>query len=99
MILIGGGVVGFLSGLAGSAGPIGAAVFLFLGLPPVAYIASEATTATAMHILKIVVYGKLIAIPLYAWFVGAIMGIAMIAGTYAAKRLISNIARTNFRNM
>ncbi len=45
VLVTGGGVVGFLSGLVGSAGPLGAAVFLSLGLPPVAYIASEATTA------------------------------------------------------
>lgn len=36
------------------------AVFLYLGLPPIAYIASEAATATAMHIVKILVYGKLV---------------------------------------
>ena len=60
-LLIGGTITGGLSGLAGSAGPIGAAVFLSLGLPPVAYIASEATTATAMHILKTVIYSKLVA--------------------------------------
>ena len=53
-LLIGGAVTGGLSGLCGSGGPIGAAVFLSLNLPPVAYIASEAATATAMHLLKIV---------------------------------------------
>ncbi len=41
LLAIGGGVVGFLSGLVGSAGPLGAAIFLTLELPPVAYIASE----------------------------------------------------------
>lgn len=33
-LIAGGFVVGLLSGLAGSAGPLGAAVFLSLGLPP-----------------------------------------------------------------
>lgn len=97
LILIGGGVVGLLSGLAGSAGPIGAVVFLSLGLPPVAYIASEATTATAMHILKILIYGKLIDIPAYAWFIGVIMGGSMIVGTYSAKRLIRNMSKDKFK--
>lgn len=45
----------FLSGLAGSVGPLGAAVFLSLGLPPVAYVASEASTATSMHIVKTII--------------------------------------------
>jgi uncharacterized protein len=33
LLVAGGGVVGFLSGLVGSAGPLGAAIFLSLGLP------------------------------------------------------------------
>jgi len=56
VLIGGGGVVGFLSGLVGSAGPLGAAVFLSLGLPPAAYIASEATTALAIHAVKTMVY-------------------------------------------
>lgn len=40
LLVSGGGLVGFLSGLVGSAGPLGAAIFLALGLPPVSYVAS-----------------------------------------------------------
>lgn len=69
-LLAGGAITGLLSGLAGSGGPIGAAVFLTLGLPPISYIASEATTATAMHILKTVIYSKLINVDLYATLTG-----------------------------
>jgi uncharacterized protein len=41
-----GAVVGFLSAVVGSAGPLGAVVFLGLKLPPTAYIATEAVTAS-----------------------------------------------------
>jgi len=61
LLVAGGGMVGFLSGLVGSAGPLGAAIFLSLGLPPVAYIASEATTALVMHGVKTLVYQQYIA--------------------------------------
>ena len=44
--------VGFLSAVAGSAGPLGAAVFLSLHLPARAYVASEAVTAVLMHLAK-----------------------------------------------
>ncbi len=50
-----GAVVGLLSALAGSAGPLGAAVFLGLNLPRTAYVASEAVTACAMHLTKAIV--------------------------------------------
>ncbi|WP_292377651.1 sulfite exporter TauE/SafE family protein [Methanosarcina sp. UBA289] len=96
-LVLGGAVTGLLSGLAGSAGPIGAAVFLSFGLPPVAYIASEAATATAMHITKIIVYGKLVNLPPNTINLGLIMGLAMIFGTYAANRLIKNMKKEVFQ--
>jgi uncharacterized membrane protein YfcA len=96
-LIFGGAVTGLLSGLAGSAGPIGAAVFLSFGLPPVAYIASEAATATAMHIVKILVYGKLVNLPPDTINLGLLMGLAMIFGTYAANRVIKNMKKEVFQ--
>ncbi len=96
-LIFGGAVTGLLSGLAGSAGPIGAAVFLSFGLPPIAYIASEAATATAMHITKILVYGKLVNLPPNTVNLGLLMGLAMVFGTYAANRFIKNMKKEVFQ--
>ncbi len=96
-LLIGGAITGGLSGLAGSAGPIGAAVFLSLGLPPVAYIASEATTATAMHILKTIVYSKLTSLTFEALVTGLVMGVAMVGGTLVANKFIKNMDKDKFQ--
>lgn len=96
-LLVGGAVTGGLSGLCGSGGPIGAAVFLSLGLEPVAYIASEAATATAMHVLKIVVYSKLTNLSAYSLLIGLGMGICMIAGTYSAKHFIQSMEKGKFQ--
>lgn len=97
-MLIGGAATGLLSGLAGSGGPIGAAVFLTLGLPPVSYIASEAATATAMHILKTAIYSKLVGLDGSALLTGLAMGAAMIAGTFAANRIIKTMEKGKFQN-
>lgn len=96
-LLIGGAITGGLSGLAGSGGPIGAVVFLSLGLPPVAYIASEATTATAMHILKTIVYSKFAGMTIQTFTTGLIMGLAMVAGTLVANRFIRNMDKNKFQ--
>lgn len=96
-LLIGGSVVGLLSGLVGSGGPIGAAVFLTLGLPPVAYIASEAATATAMHILKTVIYSSLVNIGLSAMLTGLVMGLAMIGGTFCSNKMIQKMEKAKFQ--
>lgn len=96
-LLIGGAITGGVSGLAGSGGPIGAAVFLSLGLPPVAYIASEATTATAMHILKTIIYSKLASLNLQTLIVGLVMGAAMVAGTLVANKFIKKMDKNKFQ--
>lgn len=96
-MLAGGVVTGFLSGLAGSGGPIGAAAFLTLGLPPVAYIASEAATAIAMHLLKIIIYSNLVGLDLSALSTGLAMGVAMVAGTFTANRIIKKMEKGIFQ--
>lgn len=96
-MLAGGAVTGLLSGLAGSGGPIGAAAFLTLGLPPVAYVASEAATATAMHILKTIIYSKLVGLETSDLIMGLAMGAAMIAGTFAANRIIRKVEKQKFQ--
>lgn len=97
-LILGGSVVGFLSGLVGSAGPLGAALFLSLGLPPVAYIASEATTALAMHGLKTIIYQQYIALDREFWFLAALMSVAMVLGTWSAKRYIERMPREKFQH-
>jgi len=97
LLVLGGGVVGFLSGLVGSAGPIGAVIFLTLGLPPVAYIASEATTALVMHGVKLIIYQQFISLDQEFWLLAILLGIAMILGTWTAKRIIEKITPENFQ--
>ncbi|GKU24130.1 sulfite exporter TauE/SafE family protein [Clostridium folliculivorans] len=95
-LLIGGGVTGLLSGLVGSAGPIGAALFLSLNLPATSYVSSEAVTAVAMHITKTIVYQKYLGIGLQALGTGLFMGLAMIFGTWTGKKTIEKMPKELF---
>jgi uncharacterized membrane protein YfcA len=80
--------VGLLSGLAGSAGPLGAAVFLGLRLPPPAYIASEAVTAVLMHLSKSLVYGRYSALGLDDLLGGLALGGALTLGSWTGRKLL-----------
>lgn len=97
LLLSGGAVVGFVSGLVGSAGPLGAAIFLALNLPPIAYIASEAVTAVGMHAVKTIVYGQQLKLGASFWPLAATLGLIMVAGTWASKRLIERMSVVWFR--
>lgn len=87
-MLIGGSLTGVLNGLLGISGPISSAVFLTLNLSPVSYIASEATAAAAMHVVKAVTYGKFSLMNTTIFLNGLFIGMAMIAGNVLAMRLI-----------
>lgn len=97
-LLIGGAITGGLSGLVGSGGPIGAAVFLSLNLSPLGYLASEATTATAMHILKTIIYSKMSNVNAKALFLGFLMGLSMFVGTFIARKFVKNINKGKYQN-
>lgn len=99
LLLGGGAVVGLLSGLIGSAGPLGAAIFLNLNLPPAGYIASEAMTAIGMHAVKAAIYGSELRLGGSFWPFAVVLGAAMVFGAWAGKRVIARIPAEWFRRL
>ncbi|KER11124.1 MAG: hypothetical protein HY22_00140 [[Candidatus Thermochlorobacteriaceae] bacterium GBChlB] len=95
-MLLGGGLTGFLSGLAGSAGPLGAAFFLGLNLTATAYVASEAFTALIMHLTKTIVYKKYSLIEQTELYYGLFIGVAMMLGSWTGKKIIEKLNRDKF---
>lgn len=98
-MIVGGGVTGLINGLLGISGPLSSAVFLSLGLSPVAYIASEATAATAMHLIKILMYGKLNLMNWEIFICGLLIGLAMMAGNFIAIKLIHSINKKLYQKI
>lgn len=98
-MLVGGGVTGLINGLMGISGPLSSAVFLSLNLSPVAYIASEATTASVMHIIKIIVYGKLNLVDWNIFWNGLTIAAAMIVGNFVAMKLIRRFHTKTYRRI
>lgn len=98
-MLAGGAVTGLINGLLGVSGPLSSAVFLTLGLSPVAYIASEATAATAMHVIKIIVYGKLNLMNRDIFLCGLLIGAAMVLANFIAIRLIRGVNKKRYQKL
>lgn len=97
--LIGGGLTGLTNGLLGISGPISSAVFMTFGLTPVAYIASEATAATVMHIIKAGMYGKLDLMDWSIFYNGLYIGIAMMLGNFLAMRFIRHVNKRKYQKV
>ncbi len=88
--------VGFVSAIAGSAGPLGAAVFLGLKLPAQAYVASEAVTALLMHLTKSIVYGRYAAMSVSDGLCGLLLGNSLVAGSWTGRRVIARLPERGF---
>ena len=98
-MIAGGGVTGFINGLLGISGPLSSAVFLTLELTPVSYIASEATAAAVMHIVKAIVYGKLNLMSGNIFLSGLMIGCAMMLGNFIAMRCIRNVNKKLYQKI
>ncbi len=98
-MLIGGGVTGFVNGILGLSGPLSSAVFLTLDLTPVAYIASEATAASIMHIIKIVVYHKLNLVNTDIIVNGVFIAVAMTVGNIVAIHTIKRFRTKTYQRI
>jgi len=91
-----GALVGFLSAVVGSAGPIGATAFLSLNLAPAAYVASEAVTAVLMHLSKVVIYEQYDLITSGDLGAGLVLGMAMVAGSWTARKFLHRLSAAWF---
>lgn len=80
--------LGVVSAVAGSAGPLQALVFLGLGLPPGAFVATEAAAAGLLHLVKAAVYGRLALLPPALLPAALLLGAAMVAGSWTGRRLL-----------
>jgi len=86
----------FLSALLGSVGPLMAPFFLAYGLVKGAYIGTEALTTVIMHVTKLVAYQQASVLTAHAWWAGAALAPAMIAGSYVGKRIVDRLPERAF---
>lgn len=98
-MLGGGALTGGINGMLGISGPLSSAVFLSLNLAPVAYIASEATAAAAMHIVKAIVYNKLNLLSMSSLSTGVAIGLAMMIGNFIAMRIIKDVDKKKYQKV
>lgn len=83
-----GAVVGYLTGLVISTGPLSVPAFLSYGLNKGAFISTEAAASLALSISKVATFRGFGALPWEIILHGLIVGGAIIAGTFAGRSLV-----------
>ena len=86
-LLVIGAVVGFLTGIVVTTGPITAPIFLSCGLVKGAFIATEAAASLAVYLSKAAVFRHFGALPLPVIVQGLITGTSLMVGRLARQAL------------
>lgn len=92
-----GAVSGFFSALVGGIGPLSAPFFLAYGLAKEAFVGTEALCAAGMHVAKAVTYWRLSVLGGPELAAGVAYGLVMVAGSYAATKVLEKISRQTFQ--
>ncbi len=92
-------VIGFLTGIVVSTGPITLPLFSAYGLVKGGFIATEAAASLAMYIAKAVTFRSFGALPTDIVVKGLITGSSVMAGTYAAKLLVERLSISTFQRL
>lgn len=92
-----GAVIGFLTGIVVSTGPINAPFFLAYGLVKGAFLGTEAMASLTVYLSKSVVFQSYGALPVSAIAQGLIIGASLTAGSFIAKRFVVKMEAEKFR--
>ena len=90
-------VVGFLTGIVVSTGPITAPIFLAYGLVKGAFLATEAAGSLAVYVSKSITFRTLGALPQDVIVKGLVSGSSLMVGALIAKRFVLKIPPERFR--
>lgn len=94
-----GAVVGFLSGLVASTGPINTPFFLAYGLVKGAYLSTEALGSMAVGLTKALVFRRFDALPIETIVRGLLIGSSLMIGSRLAKGFVLRLEADQFRTL
>lgn len=94
-----GAVIGYLSGMVASTGPINTPFFLAYGLVKGAYLSTEALGSVAIGLTKTITFHRLNALTWETAMRGLIVGASVMTGSWVAKRFVLSLDASQFRLM
>ena len=92
-----GAIIGYLTGIVVSTGPLSVPVFLAYGLLKSAFIATEAAASLGVYIGKTLAFREFGALPMAVILKGLIAGSALMGGSFVAKHFMVRLMPQHFR--
>ena len=98
-LALGGAVIGYLTGIVVSTGPLSVPLFLFYGLARGAFLATEAASSLGMYVSKSVTFQRFGALTPDIALQGVIAGSSLMSGAFIAKRFVLRLEPEVFRRV
>jgi uncharacterized protein len=98
-LAVGGAVVGYLTGIVVSTGPLSVPLFLFYGLTKGAFLATEAASSLGMYVSKSITFQRFGALTGEVAVQGLIAGSSLMFGAFIAKRFVLHLEPEMFRRI
>ncbi|KIZ44166.1 MULTISPECIES: sulfite exporter TauE/SafE family protein [Rhodopseudomonas] len=96
-LAVGGAVIGFLTGIVVSTGPLSVPLFLFYGLSRGAFLGTEAASSLGLYVSKSVTFQQFGALDWDVLLKGLIAGSSLMLGAFIAKRFVLKLEPEVFR--
>ena len=96
-LAIGGAIIGYLTGIVVSTGPLSVPLFLFYGLSKGAFLATEAASSLGLYFAKSVTFERFGALTQDVFIKGLVAGSSLMSGAFIAKRFVVHLKPEMFR--
>jgi len=96
-VALGGALIGYLTGIVVSTGPLSVPLFLFYGLSKGAFLATEAASSLGVYFSKSVTFERFGALNADIALKGLIAGSSLMFGAFIAKRFVLHLEPDRFR--
>jgi hypothetical protein len=93
----GGAVIGYITGIVVSTGPLSVPLFLFYGLSKGAFLATEAASSLGLYVAKSITFQQFGALDWDVALKGLTAGASLMAGAFIAKRFVLQMKPDVFR--
>lgn len=98
-LAIAGALIGFLTGIVISTGPLSVPAFTSYGLVKGAFLSTEAASSLALMVSKVTTFRQLGALPATSIVKGVIIGASVMAGAFAGKAIVQRMSVGMFQHV